>query len=426
MRKHPTWMPILALAYLTVAVLAAGCDQPVQVAVLAGTITDALTGNPVSGARVVSGSKDAITNSDGQYVLQNLQPGTRPITVNAGGYATFSTVAVASGGLQQLDIKLAPESAPKNRFRDIDRLIASHQYVLATDRLEAMLKSDWRDLDVLARLATVIAATVKRPLDGVGKGDQNPKTYLGKWGIDDLHDPYAQYFIGKLYGEWALTQAVNTPVLDRLAHKYDPYANTHVANESVNAYLLALAGLDNYTVRFELGQMCHWYSTSCYPGYVNNTSYFWMSGAEHRKLQRHAEEHLKKAIEFDPTAAEAYAELAELYVDIMDYSSANEALRAGMQAVGADTMAPDSEIILAGALAHVAMQESQWEQALKYSLRCVELQPKEPLFRAYAGRCYIGLGEKYEAFDSLTRAKDLGLDLRFYLAMLDSLTRTLR
>lgn len=204
-------------------------------------------------------------------------------------------------------------------------------------------------------------------MDGVGKGDQNPKTYLRKWGIDDIHDPYAQYFIGRLYGEWALTQAVNTPVLDRLAHKYDPYANTHVANESINAYLLALAGSDNYTVRSELGQMCHWYSTSCYPGYVNNTSYFWMSGAEHRKLQRHAEEHLKKAIEFDP--------------------SANEALQAGMQAVGADTMAPDSEIILAGALAHVAMQESQWEQALKYSLRCVELQPKEPLFRAYAGRC---------------------------------------
>lgn len=141
MRKHPTWMPILALACLTVAVLAAGCDQPVRVAVLAGTITDALTGNPVAGARVVSGSKDAITNSDGQCVLQNLQPGTRPITVNAGGYATFSTVAVASGGLQQLDIKLVPESAPQNRFRDIDRLIASRQYVLATDRLEAML--DW-------------------------------------------------------------------------------------------------------------------------------------------------------------------------------------------------------------------------------------------------------------------------------------------
>ncbi len=432
MLRHPIWRPILALAFLMMAVLAAGCGQSAQVAVLAGTITDTLTGNPVSGARVVSGSKDAITNSDGQYVLQGLQPGTRPITVDAGGYTTFSTVIVVRSGLQQIDIKLTLDSTPKDRFEEIDKLIASKQYALAKGRLEKMLLPNWRDMDALARLAEIIAATVASPWRGFEGGSQSPKTHLQEWGIEELDDAYALYFAGKLYAEWALLQrednaTINRFIVDRLTHR--PQASNSgwcVTDQAISCLTRALADMDNATIRFELGRVYHWYSTSPFIYSSDSRGLVADSRAARSSLQLHAEEHLKKAIEYDPTRADVYAELAVLYADMMDHSGAKRVLLSGIKTIGADTPTPESEVVLTEALAYVAMQEWAWQEGLDYALRCIELRPKEPLYHAYAGRCYVGLGEKYKAVNSLTRAKNLGLSLRFYLAMLDDLTRSLR
>jgi tetratricopeptide (TPR) repeat protein len=432
MLKHPVWRPILALAFLTVAVLAAGCDQSVQVAVLEGTITDALTGNPVSGARVVSGSKDAITNSDGQYVLQGLQPGTRSITVEAEGYTTFSTVIVVRGGLQQLDIKLTLDSTPKDRFEDIDKLIASKQYALAKSRLEKMLSPNWRDMDVLARLARIIAATVASPWRGYEGGSQLPKTHLQGWGIEELDDAYALYFAGQLYAEWALLQREDNPqlnrfIVDRFTHHPEAASWGWCVTDQAISYLTwALADMDNATIRFELGRIYHWYSTSPVIYSLDSRGTVTNSRAARSSLQLHAEEHLKKTIEYDPTGANAYAELAVLYADMMYYSEAKRILLSGIQTIGADTLTPESEVVLTEALAYVAMQEGAWQEGLDYALRCIELRPKEPMYHAYAGRCYVGLGDKYKAVNSLTRAKNMGFTLKFYMKMLDDLNKSLR
>lgn len=84
---------------------------------IAGTVTDAKTGAPISGVhlRISSGSQmvNTTTDSRGHYIVFNLQPDNYTVTAVKDGYAPASVSgdAVYADQTQQYDMTLTPASA---------------------------------------------------------------------------------------------------------------------------------------------------------------------------------------------------------------------------------------------------------------------------------------------------------------------------
>jgi len=86
------------------------------VGAVAGTVTDAGSGEPMGGVRVVVTSTDdgvargaATTNSDGEYEIIGLAPGQYRVEANTDGYQSASKqVAVAAGERPRVDFQLQP------------------------------------------------------------------------------------------------------------------------------------------------------------------------------------------------------------------------------------------------------------------------------------------------------------------------------
>lgn len=80
-----------------------------------GRISDATSGEPVHGARVITGdayldsSPRDWTDSDGRYTIRGVKPGEVVVTVHAGGHAPeLETVEVAAGETARLDVTCQP------------------------------------------------------------------------------------------------------------------------------------------------------------------------------------------------------------------------------------------------------------------------------------------------------------------------------
>jgi hypothetical protein len=72
-----------------------------------GTVVDATTGAPISGATVAGAGRSVTTDSTGGFALTDLAPGTLTLTVSATGYSTRQqTVAVTSGSATAITVSL--------------------------------------------------------------------------------------------------------------------------------------------------------------------------------------------------------------------------------------------------------------------------------------------------------------------------------
>jgi len=392
---------LVSLVIIVAALATAGCDQPTQLATVAGVITDAGTGRPVPGASVLSGGRETITNGDGQYALQDLQPGTGTLSVEAEGYASFSTAVVLKGGPQRLDVKLTTEGPEaRGRFGYIDKLIEAHQWKMAEDQLLAIIETNREDLDGLLRLGTMLGYTLSPhlPEPSLSGTTQWVDFYLGNLRLANMDDPYAVFFKGKLYEVCALRFVQNRPDSDRWTHDHPgTWSPSHIA---VEALTRCIARFDNAMVRSELGQAYYWYSTGdliAYDQGTANVGITAMSDAARDRLHLLAKEHLDKAIEYDPTNHLNYAVLSSVYMDMKDCESAKAILHTAFEAIPAELMTPHAEEALTDRLAYLAIRERRWEEALNYALRCIELNSKEAVYHAYAGRCYAEIGNDYEA-----------------------------
>ena len=78
---------------------------------LRGRVTDATTGNPIEGATVTTDppSKTSVTDSEGNYVLADIEAGNYTVTVSKDGYEsdTFSAF-ISEGGDSTIDVVLVP------------------------------------------------------------------------------------------------------------------------------------------------------------------------------------------------------------------------------------------------------------------------------------------------------------------------------
>ncbi len=106
---------------------------------ITGRVTDADTGKPVNGARLITGD-DYSYNSPrdwagykGNYTIQGVKPGSTTVTVHASGYAPdLKTVNVTTGGTAQLDFSLSEGAVLLGAVKDDDGKPVADAYVEAT------------------------------------------------------------------------------------------------------------------------------------------------------------------------------------------------------------------------------------------------------------------------------------------------------
>jgi len=83
---------------------------------LRGIVVDAVTRQPLVGARVVllPGNRGGITDAQGRYLVRELRPGRYRVSVRAGGYREASRDSVSLPGAQTtvLDFALQPDAVP--------------------------------------------------------------------------------------------------------------------------------------------------------------------------------------------------------------------------------------------------------------------------------------------------------------------------
>lgn len=83
-----------------------------QTGTVLGTVTDADTGEPVVGASVVvqEAGRQALTNTSGRYLIQNVPVGTHTIEVSIIGYATTEQTVTVTAGETRADFQMATEA----------------------------------------------------------------------------------------------------------------------------------------------------------------------------------------------------------------------------------------------------------------------------------------------------------------------------
>ena len=97
---------------LLIATFALGLLVPAleaQVSSLTGIVTDARTGDPLTGAtvEVPEANRGVLTNVDGRYTVANLAPGTYTVRVTFIGYAVGEQTVTVGAGEQRADFQLA-------------------------------------------------------------------------------------------------------------------------------------------------------------------------------------------------------------------------------------------------------------------------------------------------------------------------------
>src|SRR5688500_9835487 len=105
-----------ALAWPLAAALLVPITAAAQAGSISGRVTDAITGEPLPGARVTAMSGDstvaarAQSGADGRFHLPDLGPGSHVVTAALIGYreSRETTADVSAGGTSNVDIALTP------------------------------------------------------------------------------------------------------------------------------------------------------------------------------------------------------------------------------------------------------------------------------------------------------------------------------
>ena len=175
-----------------------------------GRVIDALSGEPVAGARVSAAGRNASSNESGRFELQGLPPGELTLTVEAEGYAGESTrlVLAAAGMPPQVEFVLIN----RDRFREDVEVTAeggaapanapSEVAVTPVDVQMVAGAADnvFRTLQTLPGIAPTAEFDSRLSVRGGGP-DQNLTVMDGV----EIHNPY------RLFG---LTSAFNPETVD--------------------------------------------------------------------------------------------------------------------------------------------------------------------------------------------------------------------
>ena len=129
---------------------------------------------------------------------------------------------------------------------------------------------------------------------------------------------------------------------------------------------------------------------------------------EAAELLREALSEVNKAIETDPTSAEAYAYLAEILFDMGNYTQADEAIDTALLL--------DAKSLEAQRIAGYLMELRGYrEEAIAHYQEAIRLHPKLAMLHFVLGRTYVGTGDVNLAVDSLETTIELDSENPEYL-----------
>lgn len=154
---------VAIVAAVCTLLMAAPQGLAAQTAAVGGTVTDAQTGQPVSGAQVVvrGTSIGTLTNNDGRYVLTNVPAGRLEIRVEYIGYSPQQqTITVAAGETATLDFEMGITAI------ELEELVATG-YASQTRREVSSAISTVETQDLQARPVASLDAALQGKAAGV-------------------------------------------------------------------------------------------------------------------------------------------------------------------------------------------------------------------------------------------------------------------
>jgi thermitase len=84
---------------------------------ITGTVTDAEEGSAIAGATVTDGTRTALSDATGQYIINDVPQGTYQVSASKSGYESLtSTVAVVSGGTAVMNFSLIQKPPSTNNM----------------------------------------------------------------------------------------------------------------------------------------------------------------------------------------------------------------------------------------------------------------------------------------------------------------------
>ncbi|HEV8185487.1 MAG TPA: TonB-dependent receptor, partial [Chthoniobacterales bacterium] len=177
---NKAWIATAALVLVT-GVAEPLCAQ--ATAVITGTVTNAVTGGPVTNAtvRVVAGRRFSATGGDGRYRLV-VDAGPSEMRITAVGFAPASqTVSVASGASRVLDFALQPSAVPLDDVvalgtRALERTAAGS--AVPVDVISAQLLENTGMNETWQQLQRVVPS-VNVPHIPIGDNHMRPVTLRG-------------------------------------------------------------------------------------------------------------------------------------------------------------------------------------------------------------------------------------------------------
>jgi len=103
---------LVAVVGIAALAMAAPPAPPPGRANLYGKVTDAVTGDPISGVLVVLNGMQVFTDAQGNYALTDLEPGSYTITFGKEGYETITSDIVLVEGNNELNVQMVPIVIP--------------------------------------------------------------------------------------------------------------------------------------------------------------------------------------------------------------------------------------------------------------------------------------------------------------------------
>lgn len=109
-RPHIYLVIIIAAGVLAVLILfGVGLNYEGQ---LVGTVTDALSGDPINGVRIIVGERSIVRYLDKNFKISHLKPGIHQLKASAPGYETKTAEVNLKRGNNLIDIRLMGKEIP--------------------------------------------------------------------------------------------------------------------------------------------------------------------------------------------------------------------------------------------------------------------------------------------------------------------------
>lgn len=219
-----------ALVLLVVGIISAQAE-PVH---LSGRVVDAASGAPLPGAhvRIAGLDRDAVTGSDGEFLVRGLPPGVHTIRVRLIGYH-YAEQSIELTVSRTLAVSLRPnpvvlEGITVTADRMESRRLAAPVSVRTLTQERLRTGTNWNAADFITshmglsvvrcpgRIEAQCAVIRGRPLNLAVFIDERP----APGGLDELRQYQAWHlYLVEVYGEGRMIRAYSTVFIERLATK---------------------------------------------------------------------------------------------------------------------------------------------------------------------------------------------------------------